>query len=531
MSELVREPSRRLGRKPTPHELLRRSLPLTRYLPEALPAAPDSVTYSKHVRRWPMYLNDRLGDCLVEGTEVSVPGAVLGGYRGLYSGPVVRLRTAGGHRLAVTPNHPILTPSGFVAACSLREGDRVLSSPRPDEASARLNPELEQRPARIEDVVAALRRRRMTFGGSRYEVPTADDFHGDGLFMQGNVEVVGAAGRLEVNAQAVALEQEGQEERVATRGGRPERMSGYGSAGEGLGRIARPSATLVHRPQSAPTFFGWDASPVDPLGFGARPKLHASARQNRLQPTAMDPQLAQELREALPGLITADDVVDVELLPRWTGHVYDLNVERHWYIAGGIVAHNCTCAAAAHMLEVWNKQVEHRLNKPTEQQVVDLYGKVNGGVDQGASMQEVLNVWRREGLGGQRILAYVSMGPKRRDLVTLATWLFSGLYIGLNLPKTARQQRIWDVVPDGGADARPGSWGGHCVSVVDYNAAGVVVVTWGALMRVTWAFFDAYCDEAYAVLPAIYDKLGGKPLENGFDEERLRADLAQLASA
>ena len=67
------------------------------------------------------------------------------------------------------------------------------------------------------------------------------------------------------------------------------------------------------------------------------------------------------------------------------------------------------------------------------------------------------------------------------------------------LPKSAQtQQDEWTVTS--GPDAKPGSWGGHCVNLVDYTSDGPTCVTWGRTMPMTWQFFDKYCDEAYAAI-------------------------------
>ncbi len=68
----------------------------------------------------------------------------------------------------------------------------------------------------------------------------------------------------------------------------------------------------------------------------------------------------------------------------------------------------------------------------------------------------------------------------------------------------------------------PGSWGGHAVVVVGYDASGVTIVTWGALKRITWAGWGAYCDEAYAILSP--DWKGAE----GFDYAQLTFDIAAL---
>ena len=76
-------------------------------------------------------------------------------------------------------------------------------------------------------------------------------------------------------------------------------------------------------------------------------------------------------------------------------------------------------------------------------------------------------------------------------------------------------------------DGKPGSWGGHAIPVVAYDSRGLIVVTWGALQGMTWSFWEAYCDEAYAILSPDY--LDGKQqAPQGFSLEQLEADLEDL---
>ncbi len=77
-----------------------------------------------------------------------------------------------------------------------------------------------------------------------------------------------------------------------------------------------------------------------------------------------------------------------------------------------------------------------------------------------------------------------------------AVHLFGSAYIGLALPLSAQNQTVWDVTKSD--DGRAGSWGGHAVLVVGYDADGVTLATWGTTQRATWAFLGAYMDEAYA---------------------------------
>lgn len=190
---------------------------------------------------------------------------------------------------------------------------------------------------------------------------------------------------------------------------------------------------------------------------------------------------------------------------------------------------DCTCAAAGHMLEVWTRQVTGTPRLLQDSDVLALYDLVNGGIDAGASEMDVLDAWRHTGLAGDKLFAYAAVTPSDHQLVETACWLFSGLYLGIALPLSAQHQDVWNTVSrDIQGDSTPGSWGGHAVDVVGYDPGGLTVVTWGATKRMTWAFWDEYVDEAWALIPSDYQQLGSKPLENGFDLAQLEQDLAEV---
>jgi hypothetical protein len=113
-----------------------------------------------------------------------------------------------------------------------------------------------------------------------------------------------------------------------------------------------------------------------------------------------------------------------------------------------------------------------------------------------------------------------------------SVYIFEGCYIGVQLPKSAQPQvqnhQPWSVPPGGPVgDGAPGSWGGHAIPVVAYDARGVTVVTWGALQTMTWSFWEVYCDEAYAILSKDY-LTGRSTTPEGFSLKQLQADLADL---
>jgi hypothetical protein len=194
---------------------------------------------------------------------------------------------------------------------------------------------------------------------------------------------------------------------------------------------------------------------------------------------------------------------------------------------------DCTCAAAGHLIEEWTANTGTEIT-PTDAEIVTAYSAITGydpatgANDNGAVELDVLNYWRKSGIAGHSILAYVALEPANMAHVEDAIDLFGGCYIGVALPLSAQRQTVWSV-PPGGSHGRgaPNSWGGHAVPVVAYDPRGLTVVTWGALKRMTWGFWNTYCDEAYAVLSPDWVNVDQKaPV--GFDLPTLLADLRQL---
>lgn len=199
---------------------------------------------------------------------------------------------------------------------------------------------------------------------------------------------------------------------------------------------------------------------------------------------------------------------------------------------------DCTCAAAGHLLMEWTANAGKKMFTPTDKQVVAAYSAITGynpatgANDNGAVEIDVLNYWRQSGIASHKIGAYVALEPSNHNHIMDSVFIFEGCYIGLQLPISAQAQvqnhQPWSVPPGGTTgDGAKGSWGGHAVPVVAYDSRGVTVVTWGALQMLTWSFWEAYCDEAYAILST--DSLTGKKTTPaGFTMQQLQSDLADL---
>jgi len=213
---------------------------------------------------------------------------------------------------------------------------------------------------------------------------------------------------------------------------------------------------------------------------------------------------------------------------------------------------DCTAAAAAHMIQCWTANAG-RAFTPTDAEVIAAYSATgryipgDAATDNGAAELDVLNFWRRQGIAGHKISAYVAFRAQNFAHTRAAIDLFGGIYIGLALPLSAQTQDVWDTPSFlsriflrghravarlsarklAADDTAPGSWGGHAVPVLAYDADTLTCITWGAKKRMTWNFFARYCDESYAPLSPDWLTAQGTDPE-GFDFAQLRADLAQL---
>lgn len=199
----------------------------------------------------------------------------------------------------------------------------------------------------------------------------------------------------------------------------------------------------------------------------------------------------------------------------------------------------CGLATEAHLINSWSHNSADSLDVyPTTEDVLAAYSAVGGyrpgnpDTDQGVVMLEALNHWRSAGLGGHPIAAYASIDPDDAEMICAAIYIFGGIAAGLSLPAAAEGLTSWDM-PSGPHHRRrrreqpnwePGSWGGHAVALVDYDASGLTCVTWGGLLRMDWDFWTTYGDEAYAAVSL--DWVGADDqTPNGFKSADLLRDL------
>lgn len=576
----------RLGRKPP--RLDSRNLKFTRYLAPDLPTAPKAIEYGASVKDWGMLANDTLGDCVLPGTEIISPN-IRQAYRANYSGDAVKIYLESGKKLSVTANHLVFTPRGAIAAKFIEKGDNLVGTSRPevfpDITVKGGKTHIDQAPALAEDIFASLRLSRSRIGKI---VPVPIHFHGDGQFINSNIDVVCSEGLLGREVDA-ALGKPHAQTQVGPAGELQRHFQSFGAAlkrslvglsaffgdicqrGDGaflLGGHARiaQAYSLAHasvfvsgrpdsffQPSPSDTKFlrkllagltgdvpahrfvqpGIFSAPSQSDGFAVRPEFKAHSNKATADGVATDADFISNLLNSFPGIVSPERVVDVEI-EHYDGPVYDFGTNQGWYIANGIVTHNCTCAGILHMIMLWNAQNGNPrtfVNADAIQLYETLCGYKPGdpSTDQGGVELDILKSWRKTPIDGTALLGFVTVDPTNWDHVKLAHWLAGTLYMGLSLPTSAQDETIWSSTSDD-----PGGWGGHAVCTNAYGPLGgfscseyLSCITWGEKQKMTPKWLAKYCDELYApITPAWFDKAGLAP--SGFNLDQLQADLAAL---
>jgi hypothetical protein len=176
-----------------------------------------------------------------------------------------------------------------------------------------------------------------------------------------------------------------------------------------------------------------------------------------------------------------------------------------WPMLANDRAGDCVEAEQGHHEQVFTTCGAGKPATFTDADAVAVYSAITGydpadpSTDQGTVIQDAMSYWRKVGFAGRKIAAFAEVNVKDEVELKTALALFGPLSGGMTFPAVAMDQfnegKSWDVVRnDGGND------GGHCVCIVGYDATYVYCITWGAVQKMTWAFFREYFEELWAPL-------------------------------
>jgi SPP1 gp7 family putative phage head morphogenesis protein len=398
-------------------------------------------------------------NCLPGGTLVASSTGISGVSARWADGEVLVLKAAGGLELTATPNHPVLTGRGWVAAHAVHVGDHVVracGSEWPTSADGKN----ENVPTRIEDVARAfLESPEM----AAVPMPTSPEhFHGDGR--QSKVAVVGSDGQLRSDLQSAFLEHVRKARLKHRHSDNP--LGSRRRAQDALRETALPaprsSVSCRNQPLSIdaagalhPGELLLMSCPPDHPGAthdaedngrrdaellrdardataeivevpnrGQRDSMHrmastlphldASGAQPSMNRGGPDVQLAADLLagHALP--VELCQVIAVER-KAFHGMVYNLETGGGFYVAGGLIVHNCRSTTIP-VLKSW-RQLGIDLGEAPAGTRASMDGQVAGTVTYGDWLEQQTQERQDEALGPARARLFRAGRVTVEDLV------------------------------------------------------------------------------------------------------------------
>lgn len=277
-------------------------------------------------------------NCILPGMRVYWQGKAVAYSKGFYRGPVVEIVTDLGQRLSVTGNHPIMTDRGWVAADEICKGSRVICRIGCEGKFPGVHPHDEQGNPTVEQVARAID--ESGFVAPRVVPPSPEDFHGDGRFFNGHVNIVFSKGLLWSHFKPLR-------KRIVNSllGAIHDRLFFFSNCAI-FQFIKRPlcSADRIVRSlcHHLPKF--WRRPGIgQPYAIDHAAPFDTSFYEPSLDHVSRHPERVREALLGLSGEVAFANVVSINHFA-YSGHVFDLQVEpSEIYIANGVVVKNCLC--------------------------------------------------------------------------------------------------------------------------------------------------------------------------------------------
>lgn len=274
-------------------------------------------------------------NCFPAGTMVS--GNATAATRHWFDGEVVEIVTRAGHKLAGTPNHPILTPNGWVAIGSLDVGSNVFCGVdgRHEELSAAKTRDIDNDQTAIEKVFDALAVGSMVVRKGRLAV----NFHGDAPAH--DVDVVTADRVLRNGRHTKLLQHLAQQGLASADLGECLGLAQSLALDLGFARDRSASGDIGRARDVSPFVIG-GTSESQNVGCGAVAQGAASPLDSGGDSSAGYLERLREREHRLPHAVALSRIVSLSRR-EFRGHVFNLSTVEGFYLANGIVASNCRC--------------------------------------------------------------------------------------------------------------------------------------------------------------------------------------------
>lgn len=265
-------------------------------------------------------------NCFVGDTKVASDSELIRSYKHKYSGQVITVKTAKGVNFTCTPNHPILTPFGWIAANRLNKGDNILVTIIGDKSTLRRYSDIDHIHPCIETVHNSFKSNGFVSRNS----PLTVNFHSD--IPTSEVEVVTKKRLLRFNRD--------------TRFGKllnkfilkntDESFMCKSTLMKHFGRVARTSFRNISRKCKSFSLFGRSLSHSDIHRLGTVSWGDTLLTEYPIDNLTAKAVIDGELLDRLSGKVFLDNIVDINVSVLET-HVYNLQTKNGYYFTNSII--------------------------------------------------------------------------------------------------------------------------------------------------------------------------------------------------
>jgi hypothetical protein len=215
-------------------------------------------------------------------------------------------------------------------------------------------------------------------------------------------------------------------------------------------------------------------------------------------------------------------------IPEHPNAVFRTSGFDRWDILGNDRYGDCGPVSVANARRLTSFTLTGEERYPKLWEVLDLYQRSGNpkfpAEDNGVIMQDMLSEVHKNGIAGDKAVAYARVDVNSIDEIRAAIAIFGCLLLGVNLEVAQQDQRTWDVVEG------DSPWGSHAVMAADYTSAAsgadIGFITWGQPMGMTDRFWSRQVEEAWVVIWP--EHFLSKAFLEGVDLENLRLDYKVL---
>lgn len=276
-------------------------------------------------------------NCLTGDSLVSARSGITAASKRWFDGDIFTIITSSGNKLTCTPNHPILTDRGWVAAKDINNRHKIVSDGLVDWASIG-GGDNDDMITTIHDVFESL-----SGSSDMATVPvpmSTPDFHGDGT--NGEIAQIVVNRNLLTKIYPHFFKEDSQFGFIFRNILRSSRKGFHSLFNFIFGNRPPLGCSMCGRNLMTSLLLR-HLRPFKFFCFRLRSKFNSAINEPFIDSVPTDAQIASDIINGLTGKVFLDNVVSVKC-ENFSGHVYNLQTCNGTFIAQGMVTHNCRCA-------------------------------------------------------------------------------------------------------------------------------------------------------------------------------------------